>query len=384
MKDSLTQTLMHLKKAALLFDANEWVIVRELVVFLKPFFDVTEVLSASTYPTSNLVCRSIKQLTDRSKLQSQNESSRITNFSAILYKSLCKRTKEAMKPGFFTTAAVFDPRLRDLTFLATAEERKATYDIIRGKLADLLRYCPEAYGQGSNSVHQRTHASGRAGDRDCIFDDDEVLPDQQTPAATQDLLDKYLSGDFSWNPLLKPDHELLLAWWEKTIARIPELKPLFDITQDYLAVPATETESERAFSVSGRILSPSRSSTLDHRVSRYSYIAMNSRVLKTLRKQPTSKKPRKRLASELSQQDSIAEDITDADQETEEDEEEQVSLDNATEFLEQAIVLSSDESCSDDDLAASEIPLSDDDESDVDDPVEHTQEDSASILSMES
>jgi hypothetical protein len=72
------------------------------------------------------------------------------------------------------------------------------------------------------------------------------------------------------------DSTEVLEYWKQATLQKPSWKPLFDIAKRYLVSPATETDSERKFSFTGRILTPQRSQTSADTLAKYSYIAFNS------------------------------------------------------------------------------------------------------------
>lgn len=95
---------------SLVLPEQKWTILKEIVVILQPFEDMTVMLSGTKYPTSSIVLPSFKTMLSKTKKATQNaESSMAKSLGRDIYASLKFRWKKNVAIAAWYLASILDP-----------------------------------------------------------------------------------------------------------------------------------------------------------------------------------------------------------------------------------------------------------------------------------
>lgn len=113
-----------------LLGENELNIVEDFIVLLKPFQELTVLISGSFYVTSSIVLPAITRLTECLHIyESSHGLSFINKLAISLSDKLEQRSKPYFKNRLLITASFLDPRYRSLKFIKDQTDRdRALFD----------------------------------------------------------------------------------------------------------------------------------------------------------------------------------------------------------------------------------------------------------------
>ncbi|KAL9170582.1 hypothetical protein ABFS82_04G154100 [Erythranthe guttata] len=250
---------------------DDWTVARSFIKFLKLFYDVTKQFSGSLHVTSNLFLQEIVVVHAKLKYLSRHNDPKVSLMGLKMQEKFVKYWESFDKLNLFVyVGTVLDPRykLRFVTFCLNQvyEDDSAMSSLMEDEVRKVLTRLYEYYKQrtpGQNSENVTSSSSQALFD---VMDIDDGLG-----------TGKYLASQFAKqlekNECVKSKSELaryleescekdvesfdLLRWWKENSIRFPIIS---QIARDILAIPVSTVASESAFSTSGRILDPYRSS----------------------------------------------------------------------------------------------------------------------------
>ncbi|KAJ3685482.1 hypothetical protein LUZ61_014646 [Rhynchospora tenuis] len=205
---------------------QEWKAVEALVPHLKVFYNVTNKLSGTKYPTLNLFFPEYCEVYLTLMKMSKSPYAFIVNMSHEMIK---KWDKYWMAGNvLLAIACVLDPRCK--------------LDVVEYYFKMLNpEECPSSTDISDTRAGLKSFLSGKRTTEPAKTELEEYLTDGLDPTS--------LDADFD-----------ILAWWKIKTPKYPILAAL---TRDVLAVPISTVASESTFSIAGRTLSPTRSSLND-------------------------------------------------------------------------------------------------------------------------
>ena len=238
---------------------NEWSMALKLFQCLKKFFDLTELLSGTLYPTANLFYRGfceIKILLD-DWCDSQD-----TTISAMAT-SMSKKFEKYWKKSSTTLAVAcfLDPRYKKrLIEFYMRKFHGHAYQSHVDELVDVIKnlyqfYCasqPSTSRARSGSEHMPSDTIDMLVDNDDEELENYLYESSRPDGAELSELDKYMADA----PLRISGQFDILAWWKNQVDEYPILS---QIARDLLAVQVSTVASESAFSAGGRVIDPFRS-----------------------------------------------------------------------------------------------------------------------------
>ncbi|XP_061368106.1 zinc finger BED domain-containing protein RICESLEEPER 2-like [Gastrolobium bilobum] len=232
---------------------DEWDIREKIMGFLKPFYDITELISGTSYPTANLYFLQVWQI--------QCSLQNTLHDDDDILKSMAERMMEKFDKYWeeysivLALGALLDPRMKTsalsycyskvnpLTSEAKVEEiKKNAYNLFDNYACHI----PPSSNAQSQSLSDVTSASSRIEKHNQPFNAAKIGKSQ---------LDVYLEEE---NLEFDDDTFDILQWWKGKAKRLPNLSLM---ARD-LSIPITTVASESAFSIGSRILNKYKSSLL--------------------------------------------------------------------------------------------------------------------------
>jgi hypothetical protein len=236
---------------------ENWDDINNYIIFLRPFFDATLLLSKSKYPSIIYVVPTVDVL---QKQMSQHNDTALNLDNCA--KAMEEKSVEYL-PHLYTDFAIFaiilDPRLKNDYFIEQGHEEY----LIRFRQYFTIHYVNNAQqldsftleadnGQPASDSSQPLSTSKKT-----VF---SVIYKQKSTLTTQDEIEKYFSF-----PMETEDVDVL-CWWFNQRNYLPLLTQM---AYDVLPVPASSVPSEQAFSAAGNLITKKRN-RLGHKTIRAS------------------------------------------------------------------------------------------------------------------
>ncbi|XP_052117558.1 zinc finger BED domain-containing protein RICESLEEPER 2-like [Arachis duranensis] len=216
---------------------EEWSLAKKMCEFLEPFYETTNLISGSSYPTSNLM----KMKFDKY----WKDYSTVLAFGTIL-----------------------DPRLK-LKFLRFCYKKldPSTFEL---KANEVLEKFKRLYGEyintfGGSTISQSSNQSPMSPEEGRLTKKSKMVMKEfrEFDCETQTSKDKDELEIYLKEGLIHTNEDDLkydvLNFWKINEDRFPTLSVM---ARDVLSIPITTVASESAFSIGGRVLTKYRSSTL--------------------------------------------------------------------------------------------------------------------------
>ncbi|KAH7667122.1 Tam3-transposase (Ac family) protein [Dioscorea alata] len=221
---------------------EEWKRGEKIYEFLEPFYDTTNLISGSSYPTSN--------------------------FEDVVISDMCRRMKEKFDKYWrqysmvLAFGAILDPRIKlsMLEYFYGKVESDSTkcqdkVSLVRIKLYTVFQHYSNA-NESSSSQPQFSSIITPTSTQEI-----KTFESQSITSAEKSQLDLYLEEpklEFAYYEDLD-----VLEYWKNHKHRFPILALM---ASDVLAIPITTVASESAFSIGARVLNKYRSCTLPEKV----------------------------------------------------------------------------------------------------------------------
>jgi hypothetical protein len=227
---------------------------------LKKFFDLTELLSGTLYPTANLFYRGfceIKVLLDDWCVSEDTTISTMASSMSRKFEKYWKKSSTTL-----AVACFLDPRYKKrlIEFYMRKFYGNSSQDHV-DELVSVIKKLYQFYvidTPSSSRPKSRSDAPKQTDTTDLLVDDGddelESFLDESSGHDTDAMnkLDKYMADP----PLRLSGHFDILAWWKYQTDEYPILAK---IARDLLAVQVSTVASESAFSAGGRVVDPFRS-----------------------------------------------------------------------------------------------------------------------------
>lgn len=234
--------------------------MEELIAFLAPFKEATEVLGGQKYCTGSIAYPIISKMLKKSQCRA-SDSAMIKDVKAAVNQDL--NTRQSMMGTILLRASALDPRFKGLKFLNDDANVNAVWDEIREEMITLA----------NNESAQQLIAADNDDDNDeppppkrprtLLEDSDDEDEGQPMAISTDIMVTRQLklyrdidnvSVDVNGDPL---------AWWAVNAHQFPNVAK---IARRYLCCTATSVPCERLFKAAGGIVRKDRASLSGKRV----------------------------------------------------------------------------------------------------------------------
>ncbi|KAG8371050.1 hypothetical protein BUALT_Bualt13G0046600 [Buddleja alternifolia] len=251
-------------------DEEDWDVARSFTKFLKLFYDVTLQFSGSSKVTSNLFFLELVAVQTTLKKLSKNKDPKVCLMAMKMQQKFAKYWESVDKINFLLyVATVLDPpyKLRFVRFcfdqvyendftLADFMEEQVRNALTR--LYDCYKQCdlsenPKPMPSSSNQTSADLDIDENVDTVKILATQFEKHLEENDYIETKSELTRYLGENCEKNV----ESFNVLKWWKDNSMKY---RVLSQIARDVLAIPVSTVASESAFSTSGRILDPYRSS----------------------------------------------------------------------------------------------------------------------------
>jgi hypothetical protein len=232
---------------------SDWGMAATVFQCLEIFYDLTELLSGTSYPTANLFYRGFCELRELLSEWQNHKNLTIKQMAIVMSEKFekywgCSSTSLAV-------ACFFDPRYK-----------KKIIEFYTKKFAgDYNQVVVEEFVTTVKKLYQFYSASKPASSRTSVVVD---APTKTFSARRNSELEIYLYDDcgsdgnelneldlYMAEPLLKQDSFDILAYWKNKTDKYPILS---QIARDLMSIQVSTVASESAFSGAGRVVDPFR------------------------------------------------------------------------------------------------------------------------------
>lgn len=286
LEEAVKSTIALIDKNLPVLSREEWQECKDLCIMLKPFDEMTELVSGEKYMTGSSVIVVTRCLTNVCKKIKENEvycnfSNLVKEVLSRLEKGVSERFRNVEHSTTFALCTFLDPRYKTGVFSDDAALKKIKANV-KDMVAELIRQnsrnttaiaVPEPTDSESMPSTSSSSSFFRAWD---IFK--EIVSDTRTETHSNPLaraikeVDTYLADDVL--PLKDENQKLTcqLEWWIKHQHVYPNLATLFKTKCNIIA---TSVPCERLFSKSGQLISDRRSALTTSKVEMLMFLNAN-------------------------------------------------------------------------------------------------------------
>lgn len=272
-QSAIKSTIAVIGKDLPIIPNEEWTLLEQLSIVLKPFDDITSAMSGEKYITGGsviIITRCLiktceKLLTDHvAPLSEENEVSPAATVALNLRDGLISRLGNVEKSATFGICTFLDPRYKTSGFEDKAEGariKKRVQDFVQGMIA---RECQNNTVCTTSDTAAASTLQKGLSPWSILSEIIESNKPQRTGTplskAIQEV-DMYLDDDML--AVHKPDGSwnCPIQWWRSRYQKYPHLSQLF---REYGNIVATSVPCERIFSRAGQLISDRRT-RLDHK-----------------------------------------------------------------------------------------------------------------------
>ncbi|CAG8661889.1 10401_t:CDS:2 [Ambispora gerdemannii] len=237
---------------------EEWKKANSLCNFLKPFYEITNIISGSTYSTANIFLPYLLKI----KMHLERSAANSDLFFCQMVKPMQSKFDKywADMGDMHCIASILDPRYKmSLLTHIYKQVMNLSYTEVENKLNYIKMRATTIY----NSTYMQHAVTSNTITLENFFDIfyDEEMQDFDTFLANEanvenemDEFEQYLADPLF--PRSRSEPFDVLAWWKINAPRYPSVSLM---ARDILAIPITSVASEAIFSTAGRIIDDYRS-----------------------------------------------------------------------------------------------------------------------------
>lgn len=230
---------------------NEWKEIDYFCTFLKPFFDFTEVMSGSNYPTLGTLLLLLDHLSDHITITIQKTKIPWIKEVAQEMDNKFKSVLENLYNSSAYLALILDPRYKTQVLPDCINE-----DAIKQTLVDEFNSYQSLEQLYNNENEDNTSVGDK---RKSIGILDHMIQKKKKSNSLQSRneVDEYLITP------IEPSNINPCDWWRNHKSNYPLLSK---IARDYIGIPSTSVPSEQAFSKSGELVNKKRNRLGDNSI----------------------------------------------------------------------------------------------------------------------
>ncbi|KAF1756592.1 hypothetical protein GCK72_013045 [Caenorhabditis remanei] len=244
-----------------IIDSREWDVIDLLCEVLKPLAETTKAVQSRFEATASVVIPSLKLLEFKLNRMKREESiDERRECIAKLNSTLALRTQHLHSDSFLRTCTFLDPRFKDSFFSFSHKD----YIIQKSKTATNTT---SENTDGCSDVVVCTEESPLTLYQSFLKENSPEPTDPIEKDSIAKEIDEYLQHP----PSQETDP---YAYWNNA-ENLPHLKKM---ALEFLCVPATSSESERLFSLSGLICSPRRTNLTPERLDQLTFCSQNIKI----------------------------------------------------------------------------------------------------------
>ena len=231
---------------------EDWSLLEELKLVLRPLYQATNELSAEKFTTlSNVVPMVNSLLQAYAPKNDKSESETAKKCRSLIHESLKAKFNDIETNEIYTNSCLFDPRYKNVVFTSKLKAQKAVEAAKKDAIENLEELeVNESDDNASESGEETDELWGNFEANAAKFTKRSKNVDHRLDCIELEMK-KYLS-------IPKIDRKSCPIKWWNNIGR-NQFPFLFAAAKKYLCMPATSVASERIFSRAGAILNKKRS-----------------------------------------------------------------------------------------------------------------------------
>ncbi|CAB3262268.1 unnamed protein product [Arctia plantaginis] len=255
------------------FDAEDWILIQELVKVLKPLEDTTKKLSSQNTCISDVIplVRALNKIYDEIQISLNVSASTVLDFVSALKNGLGNRFSEIDKKSLFQVATFLDPRYKGKFFsdiLIKEIKAKLLTDLEIEVNQTVTTRSTEDKPITIRKEHCQNLEESIAKMLDS--DDEDEQSENQISITQANLLIEYMS-----EKRLPRDQDQLKYWQTNS----KKFRGLSHIARTYLSSPATSVPSEQFFSAAGIVYDPLRNRLSGDKAAKLLFLKYNLPIL---------------------------------------------------------------------------------------------------------
>jgi len=228
---------------------SEWDMAVTVFQCLRKFYDLTELLSGTSYPTANLLYKGfceVKELLDKWCISTNLTIRQM----AIAMREKFEKNWSSSSMSL-AVACFFDPRYKKRMVELYMKKFYGDYQVTLDEFISVLRKLYHFYVSSKPAPPKTTEHVSPTDQQDNENSElERYLYDDLAARDDSNELDKYMV-----EPLLKQNPFDILAYWKNKIEKYPTL---CQIARDIMSIQVSTVASESAFSAAGRVIDPYR------------------------------------------------------------------------------------------------------------------------------
>lgn len=265
----LCATLIEIRKPELMPTDTEISTMEAFVDVMKPIVEITEKIGGEKQVTFSAVRPLIYKLLTKYLCIAPEDSHVKKQIKKTVKADLENRYQDPQVEEVMNKACFLDPRFKSLSFLPEVERRYIT-SLVEEETGELRQAACEDVAESTSTESEPQKKKSKKGLFSLLEDlmDSPSLASDNPQEAAKKEIQQYLTLDASSadNPI-DP-----VKWWKTYCVQLPFLSSL---ARKYLCIPATSVPSERAFSVSGNIITSKRSCLHPENAEMLTFLAHN-------------------------------------------------------------------------------------------------------------
>lgn len=280
LEEAIKSTIAIIEKELPVLTVDEWKIIKELCLALKPFDDASKTLSGDKYCTTALVipiCSGLQNI--YLKLLNQRRFSEVVNDVVQLFHSgLQQRLGNVERSNTLSTSTFLDPKFKQIAFsdkvIAESTKNRLT-ELIAKKIREETSECKNNIIVLENKLIRPANHEKKDEDLSIWGDFDKMVASTQPKGTFTSRaiieMQRYLEEE------IIPRTSDSFLWWKQHRQMFPYLSK---IAQEQLCTLATSVPCERLFSTAGQVLSDRRTRLSSKNVEMILFLNVNVKHMK--------------------------------------------------------------------------------------------------------